>query len=98
MAKNKVQNLKEKLEGKVLPIVLFTIFIDLIGVGLLIPVIPQLLANPHSGFYLLPAGWSYKDGLVLLGFLFAIYPFMQFLSTPILGQLSDRFGRKKVLY
>ncbi len=92
-----MNKLKEKLEGKVLPIVLFTIFIDLIGVGLLIPVIPQLLANPNSGFYLLPAGWSYNDGLVLLGFLFAIYPFMQFLSTPILGQLSDRYGRKKIL-
>ena len=92
-----MDKLKQKLEGKVLPIVLFTIFMDLVGVGLLIPVIPQLLANPHSGFYLLPAGWSYTDGLVLLGFLFAIYPFMQFLSTPILGQLSDRYGRKKVL-
>lgn len=92
-----MKNIKQRLEGKVLPIVLFTIFIDLIGVGLLIPVIPQLLANPASEFYLLPAGWSYKDGLVLLGFLFAIYPFMQFVSTPILGQLSDRYGRKKVL-
>jgi len=92
-----MQSIKAKLEGKVLPVVLFTIFIDLIGVGLLIPVIPQLLANPHSGFYLLPAGWTYKGGLILLGYLFAIYPFMQFLSTPILGQLSDRYGRKKVL-
>lgn len=92
-----MNRLKAKLEGKVLPIVLFTIFMDLVGVGLLVPVIPQLLANPHSGFYLLPAGWTYQGGLILLGFLFAIYPFMQFLSTPILGQLSDKFGRKKVL-
>ncbi len=92
-----MDKVKAKLEGKVLPIVLFTIFLDLVGVGLLIPVIPQLLANPHSGFYLLPAGWSYADGLILLGFLFAIYPFMQFLSTPFLGQLSDRYGRKKIL-
>ena len=89
--------LKARLEGRVLPIVLFTIFMDLVGVGLLIPVIPQLLANPNSGFYLLPAGWSYKDGLVLLGFLTAIYPFMQFVSTPILGQMSDKFGRKRLL-
>ncbi len=88
---------KIKLERKVLPIVLFTVFIDLLGVGILLPVIPQLLANPASPFYLLPAGWSYKDGLVLLGFLTAIFPFMQFLATPILGQLSDRYGRKKVL-
>ncbi len=89
--------IKRKLEGKVLPIVLFTVFIDVLGVGILIPVIPQLLANPLSASYLLPHGWSYKDGLVLLGFLTAIFPFMQFLATPILGQLSDRFGRKKIL-
>lgn len=86
-----------KLEGKVLPIVLFTVFIDLLGVGILIPVIPQLLANPASKFYLLPAGWSYKDGLILLGFLTAIFPFMQFIATPLLGQLSDRYGRKRIL-
>ncbi len=89
--------LKDKLESKVLPIVMFTLFIDLLGVGILIPVVPQLLANPHSGFYLLPAGWSYKSGLILLGWLTAIYPFMQFVATPILGQLSDRYGRKKIL-
>lgn len=92
-----VNKIKSKLEGRVLPIVLFTVFIDLLGVGILIPIIPQLLANPHSPYYLLPHGWSYKDGLVLLGFLTAIFPFMQFLATPILGQLSDRYGRKKIL-
>jgi MFS family permease len=33
----------------------------------------------------------------LLGFLVAVYPIMQFFATPILGQLSDRYGRKPVL-
>lgn len=33
----------------------------------------------------------------MLGWLVAIYPLMQFMATPILGQLSDRYGRKKVL-
>src|SRR6185295_4045435 len=56
-----------------------------------------LLANPASSYYLLPNGWTYQQGLILLGWLFAIFPLMQFLATPILGQLSDRFGRKKVL-
>ncbi|HSX46488.1 MAG TPA: MFS transporter [Patescibacteria group bacterium] len=92
-----MDTIKRRLEGKALPIVIFTIFLDVLGVGILIPIIPQLLANPHSAYYLLPAGWTYKGGLILLGWLLAIYPFMQFLSTPILGQLSDRFGRKPIL-
>jgi MFS transporter, DHA1 family, tetracycline resistance protein len=33
-----------------------------------------------------------------LGFLVAVFPFMQFFATPILGQLSDRYGRKKLLW
>jgi DHA1 family tetracycline resistance protein-like MFS transporter len=87
----------KKLEGRALPVVLLTIFLDVLGVGVLIPVIPQLLADPASNFYLLPSGWTYQSGLILLGWLVAIYPLMQFLATPILGQLSDRFGRKPVL-
>src|SRR5579872_5050749 len=79
------------------PTVIFTIFLDVLGVGILIPVVPQLLANPRSAYYLLPAGWTFKGGLILLGWLIAIYPLMQFIATPILGQLSDRFGRKKLL-
>ncbi|MDB5163666.1 MAG: tetracycline resistance efflux pump [Candidatus Saccharibacteria bacterium] len=92
-----MENIKERMASKALPTVILTIFLDVLGVGILIPIIPQLLANPHSAYYLLPAGWTFKGGLILLGWLLAIYPFMQFLSTPILGQLSDRFGRKKVL-
>jgi DHA1 family tetracycline resistance protein-like MFS transporter len=91
------EKIKAKLSGKALPIVLLTIFLDLLGVGVLLPIIPQLLADPASNYYLLPAGWTYQGGLVLLGWLVAIYPLMQFLSTPILGQLSDRYGRKPVL-
>lgn len=93
----KSKELKSRLEGKALPIVLMTIFLDVLGVGVLLPIIPQLLADPRSAYYLLPNGWSYTGGLILLGWLVAIYPLMQFLATPILGQLSDRFGRKPVL-
>ncbi len=92
-----MERFKEKLSGKALPIVIMTIFLDVLGVGILIPIIPQLLANPHSAYYLLPAGWTFKGGLILLGWLVAIYPLMQFIATPILGQLSDRYGRKKIL-
>lgn len=83
--------------GNPLPTVLFTVFLDVLGVGILTPIIPQLLANTHSRYYLLPSGWDFKGGLILLGWLVAVYPLMQFIATPILGQLSDRYGRKKVL-
>jgi DHA1 family tetracycline resistance protein-like MFS transporter len=93
-----MDRIKKKIkQGNPLPTVIFTIFLDVLGVGVLLPIIPQLLANAHSKYYLLPHGWSFKGGLILLGWLVAIYPLMQFIATPILGQLSDRYGRKKVL-
>lgn len=78
-------------------IVFAIVFFDLLGFGILIPVIPQLLANPLSPDYLLPSGWSLNDGFIALGFLTALYSFGQFIANPILGELSDTYGRKKVL-
>jgi DHA1 family tetracycline resistance protein-like MFS transporter len=75
-------------------IVFATILIDMLGVGILIPVIPLLLTDPQYAYHL-PVGVS--TGYVILGYLTAIFPFMQFIATPILGQLSDHVGRKKVL-
>lgn len=78
-------------------LVFLTVFVDLLGFGILIPIMPQLLANPDSNFFLLPKGFSIKEGYIILGFLTAVFPFMQFLATPILGQLSDKFGRRPIL-
>lgn len=78
-------------------VLFFTIFIDLLGFGILIPVIPILLADPRSPEFLLPAGMTISQGFILLGFLTAVFPFFQFLAAPILGQLSDRYGRKPIL-
>jgi DHA1 family tetracycline resistance protein-like MFS transporter len=87
-----MDKLKGKLEGKALPLVLLTVFLDVLGVGILIPVMPELVYK-----IFLPAGYSFNTGLIILGWLTAVYPLMQFFATPILGQLSDRFGRKPVL-
>jgi DHA1 family tetracycline resistance protein-like MFS transporter len=82
---------------RALAVLFLTIVVDILGFGIMIPVIPILLAAPHSPFYLLPPAWSQAQGYILLGFLLATFSVLQFLAAPILGQLSDRFGRKKVL-
>lgn len=88
---------KQKIHANPLPVVLFTIFVDLIGFGIIIPIIPQLLANPNSEFFLLPNGQTIQQGYILLGYLTAIFSIAQFLAAPILGQFSDRLGRKPIL-
>ncbi len=87
-----MRKIRQKLEGKALPIVLFIIFLDILGLGILIPVLPQLIYE-----LFMPAGFSRAESFIMLGWLTATYPLLQFLSTPILGQLSDRFGRRHVL-
>lgn len=87
-----MEKVKTRLEGKSLPIVLLTVFVDVLGVGILIPVLPMLIYT-----IFMPAGYSMNQSLIALGWLTAIYPLMMFFATPILGQLSDRHGRKKVL-
>ncbi len=79
------------------PTIFFTNFLNALGFGILIPVIPLLLADPSSQYFMLPQGLTLYQGYIIFGFLVAIYPLMQFLATPILGQLSDKFGRKKIL-
>jgi MFS transporter, DHA1 family, tetracycline resistance protein len=86
-----------KLRIKPLWIILFTIFIDILGFGILVPVIPLLLADPNSPYFLLPQNFSLAAGYVLLGLLTATFSFMQFLAAPVLGQLSDRWGRKRII-
>ncbi len=75
----------------------FTIFLDMVGVGILIPVMPVLLTDPSSSHYILPAGTSVKTGYLLLGVLFTLFSLGQFLAAPIIGQFSDKWGRKKLL-
>lgn len=89
--------MKNRLENYPLQVIFFTIFVDLLGVGILIPVIPQLLANPTSQYFLLGKDFNIQTGYILLGYLTAVFSFAQFLATPILGQLSDKYGRKMIL-
>lgn len=65
-------------------VVFLVVFLDLVGVGILVPVIPYIVAP-----------WT-RDGLTV-GLLAMCFSAAQFLAAPILGVLSDRFGRRRVL-
>ncbi|MDD3265690.1 MAG: MFS transporter [Burkholderiales bacterium] len=81
---------------KILITVFITIFIDMLGIGVLIPVFP-LLVTHGSEFYIIPNNWTQDQAYILSGWLLASYPLMQFIFSPILGQISDNIGRRKVL-
>ena len=86
-----------EMHNRALATLFFTIFLDMVGVGILIPVIPVLFADPTSPHYLFLGGGEPLVGYVRLGFMFALYSFGQFIGSPIIGQFSDKFGRKKLL-
>ena len=67
-----------------LGILFLTIFIDLLGFGLIIPALP---------FYAESYGASY----IVIGLLSASYSLMHFLFSPLWGRLSDRIGRRPVM-
>ncbi|MCE7990733.1 MAG: TCR/Tet family MFS transporter [Roseivirga sp.] len=69
--------------------ILVTVLIDVIGVGIIIPIIPDLLAE----LGIEDPGDASKMG----GLLISSYAIMQFFFAPILGGLSDRYGRRLVI-
>ena len=75
--------------------IFFTVFLDLLGLGIIIPILPALLLDPIGG--ILPITYSFSARTLLYGFLIASYPIAQFFGAPILGALADSKGRKKLL-
>lgn len=74
----------EKLDFKrILPIFVI-VLIDLLGLTIIIPLLPLYAA-------------SFSATPLMIGLIGASYPVMQFIGAPLLGRLSDRFGRRPVL-
>src|SRR5438105_1279054 len=69
--------------------VLITVFIDVLGMGLVIPILPRLVQNMLGG--------AIGESSFVFGLLVSIYAVMQFFCAPLLGALSDRFGRRPVI-
>jgi DHA1 family tetracycline resistance protein-like MFS transporter len=80
--------------GRVLPLY-FVVFIGFVGYSLMITVFTPLLLSDGGG--LLPASSTTSTRTLVLGGLLALYPLAQFFGAPVLGSLSDRFGRRPVL-
>src|SRR3989475_3559401 len=65
-----------------------TIILDVLGFGILIPVLAPLVVQFTS---------SPAEGALMFGLLLTVWSLMQFLFSPFIGALSDRFGRRPVL-
>ncbi len=66
-----------------------TVVVDMIGIGIIIPVMPSLIMEVTGGGVAEAARWG--------GALLVAFALMQFLFAPLIGNLSDRFGRRPVL-
>ena len=69
--------------------ILITVFIDVLGIGIIIPILPELIKEFAGGSTTLAGRW--------FGVLAATYAVTQFFFAPILGALSDRVGRRPVI-
>lgn len=75
--------------GKAIAVVFLTVLIDTIGLGIIIPVTPELLMQL--------TGESLGQAAVYGGWLYFAFALTSFFCAPVLGNLSDRFGRRPVL-
>src|SRR5882762_11051294 len=73
-----------RLVTRPLLIIFLTIFVNLVGFGIIVPLLP---------FYAQTFGAS----PLVIGLLFGVFSVCQLIASPILGDLSDRYGRRPVL-
>jgi DHA1 family tetracycline resistance protein-like MFS transporter len=77
------------MKNLALTFILLTVALDAIGIGLIFPVMPDLMQSVTHGSLAQAATWG--------GVITSSFAVMQFLFGPIVGNLSDRFGRRPVL-
>jgi DHA1 family tetracycline resistance protein-like MFS transporter len=78
---------RERFFTAPLIIIFTTVFIDLVGFGMVIPILPFYAETP-----------PFSATPFEIGALLSIYSWMQFFFSPILGRLSDRYGRRPILF
>lgn len=78
-----------RFDHRAVPIALLAMLIDSIGFGIVLPVLPSLIVELGRV--------SLADAARIGGYLLAIYAVTHFFAGPVIGSLSDRFGRRRVL-
>jgi MFS transporter, DHA1 family, tetracycline resistance protein len=69
--------------------IFITILLDMLALGMVIPVLPELVKQFRGG--------DTVSAATTLGWFGTVWAFMQFVASPIIGALSDRFGRRRVV-
>jgi DHA1 family tetracycline resistance protein-like MFS transporter len=69
--------------------IFITLFLDILGIGLIVPILPRLIEHLGDG--------RVDSASFVYGWLVGLYSLMQFIFAPIIGSLSDRFGRRPVI-
>jgi MFS family permease len=75
---------RERVRDRVLLVVVLTVFLDLIGFGITIPLLPYYAESMHAS-------------VQVVGLILSSYSAAQFWATPVLGMLSDRYGRRRII-
>lgn len=75
--------------------ILLIVFFGFLGISMPYLLFPALFINPD--YSIVPSTWSHSSHALLLGVTLAVYPLGQFFGSPILGALSDDYGRKPLL-
>lgn len=71
------------------PFILVTVLLDMLGIGIIVPVLPSLVTSMY--------GEGISAGSAVFGWFAASYALMQFVFSPVLGSLSDTYGRRPII-
>src|SRR5687767_8806716 len=84
MSSDHSKGVSPSVRRRVLLLVILTVFLDLVGFGLVMPLLPLYVKSMNASPFMI--------GVILSSFSVA-----QLIATPLLGKLSDKYGRRKII-